>query len=74
MKREQKSEFLSSRVRYIPINTIQPNPQQPRRRFDEALTKYLLKLRWWDWDAKKIFRNMDALCSGDLEKIKHIRD
>ena len=36
MKREQKSEFLSSRVRYIPINTIQPNPQQPRRRFDEA--------------------------------------
>ena len=45
-----------------------------RRRFDEALTKYLLKLRWWDWDAKKIFRSMDALCSGDLEKIKHIRD
>ena len=36
MKREQKSEFLSSRVRYIPINTIRPNPQQPRRRFDEA--------------------------------------
>lgn len=36
MKREQKSEFLSSRVRYIPVNTIRPNPQQPRRRFDEA--------------------------------------
>ena len=35
MKREQKSEFLSSRVRYIPVNTIRPNPQQPRRRFDE---------------------------------------
>lgn len=45
-----------------------------RRRFDEDLTEYLLKLRWWDWDAEKIFRNMDALCSGDLEKIKHIRD
>ena len=42
-----------------------------RRRFDEALTEYLLTLRWWDWE---IFRNMDALCSGDLEKIKHIRD
>lgn len=35
LKREQKSEFLSSRVRYIPVNTIRPNPQQPRRRFDE---------------------------------------
>ena len=45
-----------------------------RRRFGEALTEYLLTLRWWDWDAKKIFRNMAALCSGDLEKIKHISD
>ena len=34
MKKEQKSEFLSTRVRYIPINDIRPNPQQPRRRFD----------------------------------------
>ena len=33
-KKEQKSEFLSSRVRYVPINDIRPNPQQPRRRFD----------------------------------------
>ena len=35
MKKEQKSEFLSTRVRYIPINDILPNPQQPRRRFDQ---------------------------------------
>ena len=34
MRKEQKTEFLSSRVRYIPINDIRPNPQQPRRRFD----------------------------------------
>ena len=36
MRKEQKTEFLSSRVRYIPINDIRPNPQQPRRRFDEG--------------------------------------
>lgn len=30
MKKTQKDEFLSSRVRYIPINTVRPNPQQPR--------------------------------------------
>ena len=35
MRNEQKTEFLSSRVRYIPINDIRPNPQQPRRRFDQ---------------------------------------
>jgi len=45
-----------------------------RQRFDEALTAYLLELRWWDWDADKIFRHMEALCSGDLTKIRSIRD
>lgn len=33
--RVQKSEFLSSRVRYIGVNVIRPNPQQPRHQFDE---------------------------------------
>lgn len=45
-----------------------------RQRFDEALTAYLLELRWWDWDADKIFHHMEALCSGDLTKIRSIRD
>lgn len=45
-----------------------------RKRFDEDLIAYLLELKWWDWDAETIFKNMDALCSGDLQKIKHISD
>ena len=45
-----------------------------RKRFDEDLIAYLLDLKWWDWDADKIYRNMDALCSGDLQRIKHISD
>ena len=43
-----------------------------RLRFDRELTDYLLQLRWWDWDAEKIFRNLEALCSGDLTKIRSI--
>ena len=43
-----------------------------RPRFDRDLTEYLLELRWWDWDAEKIFRNLEALCSGDLERIRSI--
>ena len=35
MKRNQKSEFLSSRVQYIPLRMIRPNPQQPRRNFSQ---------------------------------------
>ncbi len=45
-----------------------------RQRFDEELTAYLLALKWWNWDADKIFRNMEALCSGDLTKIRNIRE
>ena len=45
-----------------------------RKRFDDGLTEYLLSLKWWDWNAEKIFRNMEALCSGDLEKIRNIKD
>ena len=43
-----------------------------RHRFDQAFTEYLLALRWWDWDAEKIFRNLEALCSGDPEQIRQI--
>ena len=41
MKKTKKDEFLSSRVRYIPINTVRPNPQQPRRSFDETALREL---------------------------------
>ena len=45
-----------------------------RQRFDEELTEYLLKLRRWDWEPDKISRSMEALCSGDLTKIRSIQD
>lgn len=41
MKKNQKGEFLSSRVRYIPFNAVRPNPQQPRRSFDETALREL---------------------------------
>lgn len=44
-----------------------------RKRFDDDLIAYLLELRWWDWPAEKIFRNLNILCSGDLSSIRAIR-
>lgn len=35
MKLQRKGEFLSTRVQYILLGRIRPNPQQPRRSFDE---------------------------------------
>lgn len=45
-----------------------------RKRFDDELIEYLLSIKWWDWSAQKIFENLDALCSGDLTRIKEIID
>lgn len=58
-----------------PYCIVGGNPcRKIRPRFDKELTEYLLNLKWWDWDSEKIFKNMDSLCSGDLNKIKHIKD
>ena len=43
-----------------------------RKRFDDELIEYLLRLKWWNWPPEKIFENLDALCSGDLDKIKTV--
>ena len=45
-----------------------------KKRFSDELIEYLLELKWWDWPPEKIFRNLDALCSSDLERIKAITD
>lgn len=44
-----------------------------RKRFDDETIAYLLNLKWWDWSAEKIFKHLEALCSGDLSKIKNIQ-
>ncbi|MDE7279598.1 MAG: Vat family streptogramin A O-acetyltransferase [Oscillospiraceae bacterium] len=35
-----------------------------RKRFDEKQIELLLELQWWNWDAEKIFRNLETLCSS----------
>ncbi|MEA5016706.1 MAG: Vat family streptogramin A O-acetyltransferase [Candidatus Limiplasma sp.] len=56
-----------------PYHIVGGNPAKViRKRFEDGLIRYLLELKWWDWPAPKIFENLDALCSGDLEKIREI--
>lgn len=58
-----------------PYSVAVGNPcEVKRKRFDEDLIEYLLQIKWWDWNSEKIFKNMEALCSGDLNKIKNIID
>lgn len=43
-----------------------------RKRFDDELIEYLLGLEWWNWPPKKIFENLEVLCSSNLEQVKNI--
>lgn len=44
-----------------------------KKRFSDELINYLEEIKWWDWEEKKIFDNLEILCSSDLEKIKKIK-
>ena len=41
-----------------------------RQRFADDVVSELLRLRWWDWDAEKISRNLAAIVGGDLEALR----
>ena len=68
MKNAGKREFLSSRVRYISTEEIRPNPQQPRRSFEERSLRELTdsalyklgQMRDEDFDALDLTPDFDT--------------
>lgn len=54
-----------------PYSIVGGNPATVRRqRFDDATIAALLRIRWWDWDAAKITRNLGAITSADLSLLE----
>lgn len=41
-----------------------------RKRFSDETVSQLLELKWWDWDKEKIKRNIAAIKSGCIERLK----
>lgn len=57
-----------------PYHIVGGNPGKIiKKRFSDDLIDYLLDLKWWDWPAEKLFRNLDVLCSSELERIKAVK-
>lgn len=49
-----------------PYSVVVGNPGQTiKRRFDQETIEKLLKMKWWDWDIKKI-RKAIPLITGDI--------
>ncbi len=55
-----------------PYTIVGGNPAKLiRPRFDSVTVKELLDIRWWDWDIKKITRNLKIIVSGDINSLKN---
>ena len=54
-----------------PYALVAGNPaREVRRRFDPGTVDRLLGIAWWDWDAAKITRNLDAIRGADLAALE----
>ncbi|MGC4117547.1 MAG: CatB-related O-acetyltransferase [Myxococcales bacterium] len=53
-----------------PYAVVGGNPAEVvKKRFDDATVEKLLALRWWDWDAAKITRNLELLVAADVDAL-----
>ncbi len=51
-----------------PYAIVAGNPARLiRKRFDDDVIRKLLKIKWWDWDAKRLNENMPFILSNDIK-------
>lgn len=56
-----------------PYAIVVGNPaNQVRKRFDEAVIRSLLEIKWWDWPVERIEANVDAIAGTDLEVLQRV--
>ncbi len=56
-----------------PYRVVGGNPAgEIRKRFDDETIRFLLKLKWWDWDVQKITGNLEFLTNGNIDELKRV--
>lgn len=54
-----------------PYTIVAGNPAAERRqRFEPAVIERLLAVRWWDWPAEMIARNLAAIRGADIDALE----
>ncbi|RIY00718.1 antibiotic acetyltransferase [Aureimonas flava] len=54
-----------------PYSIVAGNPAAERRlRFEPRVIERLLALRWWDWPAEKVGRNLAAIRGADIDALE----
>jgi virginiamycin A acetyltransferase len=41
-----------------------------KHRFDADVVASLITVKWWDWAAEKITVELEAILSGDIERLR----
>ena len=58
-----------------PYSVVGGNPSKIiKYRFDEKTIESLLEIAWWNWDADKITRNLEAIVDSNLSTLKSATD
>jgi acetyltransferase-like isoleucine patch superfamily enzyme len=53
-----------------PYSIVAGNPARLiRKRFDEETIKQLLKIKWWDWDTKRVKENLPLIRSDKIKEF-----
>lgn len=53
-----------------PYSVVGGNPAtEVKKRFPQETIDKLLKLQWWNWDIKKITKNVQHLTGNDIERL-----
>lgn len=53
-----------------PYTIVGGVPAKPiRKRFSDDVIARLLELKWWDWSRERIAQNIEAIQSGDIDRL-----
>ncbi|MEM7554797.1 MAG: Vat family streptogramin A O-acetyltransferase [Cyanobacteria bacterium P01_A01_bin.84] len=56
-----------------PYTIVGGNPAKViKKRFTEDIIKILLEIAWWNWDIKKISRNLEKIVAADIDALKSV--
>lgn len=55
----------------MPYTIVGGVPAKPiRKRFSDEVVQKLQEMKWWDWSKERIVKNIEAIQSGCIEKIR----
>jgi len=54
-----------------PYSIVAGNPAKVvKMRFDDKTIERLLQIAWWDWSIEKINKNLQTICSADINQLE----